>query len=118
MRKLGTHIIADFYQCNFSKFDNRPILDIQKDISTMIIKNDLQELGNYYHFFGPQAISGVISLSESHLTFHSWPEYKYLSLDIFVCNFNKNNKKNALSLYQDLINYFEPKKIRRKILSR
>jgi len=108
-------MLVDLYECNFNKLYNHSISDIQKDISELIKNNNLQELRNYYHFFGPGAISEVISLAESHTTLHSWPEFDYVSLDIFVCNFNRNNKKNALSLYKDLIGFFEPKEIRKRL---
>ena len=37
------------------------------------------------HKFLPHGVTGVVLLSESHITFHTWPEFKYLALDIFTC---------------------------------
>jgi S-adenosylmethionine decarboxylase len=31
------------------------------------------------------AITGVILLAESHISIHTWPEYRYAAVDIFMC---------------------------------
>jgi len=38
-----------------------------------------------FHKFPPQGVSGVIVISESHLSAHTWPEYCYGALDIYTC---------------------------------
>jgi S-adenosylmethionine decarboxylase len=30
-------------------------------------------------------VSGVVVIAESHICFHSWPEYGYAAIDIFTC---------------------------------
>ncbi len=38
------------------------------------------------HLFTPNGgISGVAILAESHISIHSWPEYGYAALDVFMC---------------------------------
>lgn len=38
-----------------------------------------------FHRFTPQGVSGVVVISESHLSVHTWPEVGYVALDIFTC---------------------------------
>ncbi len=38
-----------------------------------------------FHKFGPQGVSGVLVLAESHLSVHTWPELAYAATDIYVC---------------------------------
>jgi S-adenosylmethionine decarboxylase len=40
---------------------------------------DLQKLGEVYHDFEPGGFTGVICLSESHLSVHTWPEFGKLT---------------------------------------
>lgn len=54
------------------------------------------------HKFSPQGVTGVVLLSESHITFHTWPELKYLALDIFTCG-KKCKPYNALEYLKEKI---------------
>lgn len=38
-----------------------------------------------FHKFNPHGVSGVVVISESHLTIHTWPEYGYAAIDVFTC---------------------------------
>jgi S-adenosylmethionine decarboxylase len=38
-----------------------------------------------FHEFSPFGISGVVVIAESHLSIHTWPEYRYAAVDIFSC---------------------------------
>lgn len=38
------------------------------------------------HKYSPSGgISGIAIIQESHISIHSWPEYQYAAVDIFVC---------------------------------
>lgn len=38
-----------------------------------------------FHRFPPNGVSGVVVISESHLSVHTWPEVRYAALDIYTC---------------------------------
>lgn len=38
-----------------------------------------------HHFGEGQGVTGVLVLQESHITIHTWPEYAYAALDVFMC---------------------------------
>ena len=42
-------------------------------------------VGESFHHFTPQGVSGVVLIAESHLFLHTWPEYGYAAVDIFTC---------------------------------
>jgi S-adenosylmethionine decarboxylase len=43
-------------------------------------------LHSYFHPFGEgMGVSGVLVLSESHISIHTWPERSYAAIDIFMC---------------------------------
>ncbi len=38
-----------------------------------------------FNRFPPNGVSGVIVISESHLSVHTWPEFGYVAMDIYTC---------------------------------
>ena len=38
-----------------------------------------------FHRFPPKGVSGVVVISESHISTHTWPEYGYGALDFYTC---------------------------------
>jgi S-adenosylmethionine decarboxylase proenzyme len=52
-------------------------------------------LGESFHQFSPQGVSGVIIIAESHLTVHTWPEHGYAGADIFTCGTRVKPEKAA-----------------------
>ena len=52
-------------------------------------------IGDSFHEFSPQGITGVVAIAESHLCIHTWPEYGYAAVDIFTCG-DAINPKDAV----------------------
>lgn len=52
-------------------------------------------LGESFHLFSPQGVSGVVVIAESHLFIHTWPEYGYAAADIFTCGNTVRPEKAA-----------------------
>jgi S-adenosylmethionine decarboxylase proenzyme len=42
------------------------------------------------HQFDPQGLTRVFILSESHFCLHTYPEHRYLSIDVYACDANIN----------------------------
>lgn len=42
-------------------------------------------LHSHFHDFSNGAVSGVVILQESHISYHSWPEKRFIAIDIFMC---------------------------------
>jgi S-adenosylmethionine decarboxylase len=59
-------------------------------------------MGESFHRFSPQGISGVVIIAESHLSIHSWPEYGYAAVDIFTCGTTVEPEKAAEVLIEKL----------------
>lgn len=38
-----------------------------------------------FNRFPPNGVSGVVVISESHISVHTWPEVGYAALDIYTC---------------------------------
>lgn len=115
MKALGKHIIADFYDCDEEllsniKFIKETMLSAAKAAKTTIITSK-------FYKFKPFGVSGIIIIAESHLSIHTWPEYKFASVDFFTCG-NKAKPWNAFKIVKEKLNakYFNIMKIQRGLL--
>ncbi len=68
---------------------------------------DLQKLGEVYHDFEPGGFTGMICLSESHLSVHTWPEFGKVNLDIYLSNFQRVNNGTVRAIFDRITAYFE-----------
>ena len=46
-----------------------------------------------FNRFPPNGVSGVVVISESHISVHTWPEFGYGALDIYTCGNNIDPEK-------------------------
>ncbi len=82
IKYAGTHLIIELWNGrNFSSLHKirKILIDSVKACQATLLKMNL-------HKFSPSpGISGVAIIKESHISIHTWPEYKYAAIDIFVC---------------------------------
>lgn len=85
---LGIHYILDFYNCNSEYLTSVSKINILMRKTSKIGKFNVVK--SCFHQFNPYGVSGVMVLKESHFTIHTWPEYQYAAIDIFLCDTNVN----------------------------
>ena len=81
MIKVGEHITIDFLgvKKDYSpEFYEKVIYKIAKSAKVQILNVDS-------HKFEPQGFTLVALLSESHMSFHTFPERGVVSFDFFTC---------------------------------
>ena len=82
----GTHLLVDVL--NGTRLDD--IGHIEQTFRECIEVSGATLLHIHLHHFNPNGgVSGVAVLSESHISIHSWPEYRYAAIDIFMCGHAK-----------------------------
>ena len=80
---MGRHVIAELWECNFDKLNDMDF--IEKTFVDAALKAGAEIREVAFHKFAPQGVSGVVIISESHLTIHSFPEHGYASIDVYTC---------------------------------
>ena len=83
METMGRHVIAELWQCDFDKLNDMDF--IEKTFVDAALKSGAEVREVAFHKFAPQGVSGVVIISESHLTIHSFPEHGYASVDVYTC---------------------------------
>ena len=121
---VGKHIILDLYDVNNEILQsiNTSTLYIFNDFIEHILKTaNIHLLSKNIHFFDfnhenkkiDGAFTALYLLSESHLSIHTWPEKKYIAIDIFTCG-----NCDVEYIAQRFIDYFEPKNKKLTLLER
>ncbi len=83
MNALGTQILLELKDCNRDLLNDLP--HIRDSLLQAARKTGATVIGQSFHQFSPQGVTGVIAIAESHLCIHTWPEYGYAAVDIFTC---------------------------------
>ncbi|MBD7943587.1 MULTISPECIES: adenosylmethionine decarboxylase [Psychrobacillus] len=83
METMGRHIIAELWECDFDKLNDMQF--IEQTFVDAALKSGAEVREVAFHKFAPQGVSGVVIISESHLTIHSFPEHGYASIDVYTC---------------------------------
>jgi len=100
----GLHIISNFSVDNtflINRFES-----FRGFIDTQIAELSLKKVGEVYHDFPDHGFTGVVCLTESHLSIHTWPEHQYVTFDLFLSNYLKDNRQITQELYSRVIKYF------------
>ncbi|QAS54701.1 S-adenosylmethionine decarboxylase proenzyme [Halobacillus litoralis] len=83
MDTMGRHVIAELWDCNESKLNDMSYIEQVFVDAALKAGAEVREVA--FHKFAPHGVSGVVIISESHLTIHSFPEHGYASIDVYTC---------------------------------
>lgn len=100
----GTHLIATLYTNDNQSLNTYEAFRTLTD--DLIASYQLQKLGEVYHNFMPSGYTGVVCLSESHLSIHTWPEHGKINIDIYLSNYLRNNDGTVDNIYNAIKAHF------------
>ena len=109
-RFAGLHLVLDMWGAKHLQ-DSLAIESALKDAAAVA---NATVLHGYFHEFSPHGgITGVLLLAESHISIHTWPEFGFAAVDLFMCGeFNPNEVVSLLS------RWFEPVRLDVKTIHR
>ena len=83
MHALGRHLLVELHGCHPESLKK---VDVVKDILVGAARACGATIVDVaFHEFNPFGVSGVVVIAESHISIHTWPEYRYAAVDIFTC---------------------------------
>ncbi|OLA96048.1 MAG: S-adenosylmethionine decarboxylase proenzyme [Candidatus Rokubacteria bacterium 13_2_20CM_69_15_2] len=83
MNALGRHLLVELFDCDPDVIDN--LESVKEALIEAAKRAQATIVDVVFHEFNPFGISGVVVIAESHLSIHTWPEYRYAAVDIFSC---------------------------------
>lgn len=92
----------------------RDLTETDVDHIKLVIEKNLTVVDRIEHKFTPQGETIVFILSESHFTLHTYPENRFISMDVYICN----TETNLLKIVNDISAVVPFEKVDQKILAR
>lgn len=112
--QVGTHIIAEFktskHLTDCSAYNNF--------IRNLLIKSNVNIVGNLEHIFDTGGYTSSFLLAESHVNIHTWPEFELANIDLFLCNYTEDNSEKAKMLMEEIEKFFDPYDTKVRIIKR
>ena len=108
----GIHLLGEWYGCpaDTPEFTQAAPL---RDLCVGAARDaGLTVVGERFHQFEPQGVTGAVILAESHLAIHTWPEMGAVTIDVYVCNFTTDNTGKARTLFDELEKSLKPARSR------
>ena len=100
MNALGRHLLIEMQDCNKEALNDLGFL--RDAMVAAAVDCGATVMGESFHRFSPQGVSGVVIIAESHLSIHTWPEYGYAAADIFTCGTTVEPEKAVEVLIEKL----------------
>src|SRR6184192_71432 len=83
LNALGRHLLLELFDCDLYAINN--VETVKGALIEAAKRAQATIVDVVFHEFNPFGVSGVVVIAESHLSIHTWPEYKYAAVDIFSC---------------------------------
>lgn len=112
----GLHIIANFQSGIAERLTDYKTF--KSFVELLMEEFSLTSVGEVYHNFPNGGFTGVVCLTESHLSIHTWPEQQYLTFDVFLSNYLRDNRVTTHAIYQAIQEFFQAKVVFEQIISR
>lgn len=100
MHSLLDLVLIDLYGC-----DRGQLVDAERIREGMLKAAEImgaEVVGESFHTFKPWGVSGTVTIAESHLAVHTWPEYDFAAVTFETCGSRMNHRK----AYNYLIEFF------------
>ena len=82
MNALGRHLLLELFDCDTDAINN--VEGVKGALIEAAKRAQATIVDVVFHEFNPFGVSGVVVIAESHLSIHTWPEYRYAAVDIFT----------------------------------
>lgn len=87
MKKVGTHLVVDAWQAPADLLNDPE--RIRRALLEAVCAGEATLIDMCVHQFSPHGVTATVTLAESHIAIHTWPEYGYFAADLFFCGSGK-----------------------------
>jgi S-adenosylmethionine decarboxylase len=109
---VGIHILAELCGCEPDVIARKGMLE--GHLLRAIEGSGLNAVGGVHHQFNPHGVTSLVVLRESHISLHTWPEHRYVAVDIFTCG----SYRKAYLFIRNLASELKATSLKRIIIKR
>ena len=114
--QLSRHCVATIIAKDTGRLTNASEFIVY--LRKIIKKQNIRCVGEIVNEFDNHSYTAVLALAESHISVHTWPERLSVQLDVFLCNYMHDNTLKCESIFESIIDYFDPSEVERIYLDR
>jgi S-adenosylmethionine decarboxylase proenzyme len=114
----GIHLLGEWYGCPAATPEFTRADALRKLCVDAARAAGLTVVGESFYQFQPQGVTGTVLLAESHLAIHTWPEFGFVTVDVYVCNLATDNSGKAEHLFRALEAALRPTRTRFQAIHR
>ncbi|HEY9710570.1 MAG TPA: adenosylmethionine decarboxylase [Oculatellaceae cyanobacterium] len=93
---MGTHLVVDAWQAPEDLLNDPE--GIRRALIDAISAGEATLIDMCVHQFSPHGVTATVTLAESHIAIHTWPEHGYFAADLFFCG--RGQPKKAMEVLQ------------------
>jgi S-adenosylmethionine decarboxylase proenzyme len=101
----GKHLI-----CDIKNIQNELLIHdldgLRNLLDSICKKYEFNILNKVHHEFTPQGITLLYLLSESHISIHTFPEKKYIAMDVYTCKEYSDNSV-YIKIWEEVVDAFK-----------
>lgn len=109
MNTKGKHLILDIWMNK-----NLPFKQLKNLLATSLMKSNQLILGFSEWEFYPRGESGIFLIAMSHASVHTYPENKYITVDVYTCDLNFSDE----TFLKIFLKGLDIKKMNKRIIDR
>lgn len=114
----GIHLLGEWYGCAA----DTPEMTRSESLRALCVRlaqaSAMTVVGESFHQFEPQGVTGTVLLAESHLAIHTWPEHGFVTIDVYVCNYTTDNTAKAERLFRAMQEAMRPQRTKFQAIHR
>ena len=100
MYSLLELVLIDLYECDQERLSDADL--IRDGMLKAAELMGAEVIGHSFHTFKPWGVSGTVTIAESHLAVHTWPEFNFASVTFETCSKRMDHEK----AYKYLVEFF------------
>lgn len=97
---FGRHVTMDLRDVSYQKLNDAAFLE--QTLKAAARSCGATVVGECFVQFTPQGVTGVLVLSESHLSIHTYPEEGFAAIDCYTCGHSVDPRAACNHLHHSL----------------